>query len=80
MNEHKFATPDHPIHELIARRFSPYAYSDRSVSKEDLVSLFEAARWSASSYNEQPWSYFLATKDESAEFERLLSQTVSRIC
>lgn len=69
----KRATPDHPIHELIAQRWSPYAFSDRPVSEEDLRSLFEAARWAASSYNEQPWSYIVATKANPEEFERLLS-------
>ncbi|MGA3193273.1 MAG: nitroreductase family protein [Candidatus Bathyarchaeia archaeon] len=70
---HKQATPDHPIHELIARRWSPYAFAERAVSDDDLRSLFEAARWAASSYNEQPWSYVVATKADTAEFERLLS-------
>jgi nitroreductase len=73
MNDHKQATPNHPIHELIARRWSPYAFADRPVSDDDLRSLFEAARWAASSYNEQPWSYIVATKANSEEFERLLS-------
>ena len=43
------------------------------MSDDDLRSLFEAARWAASSYNEQPWSYIVATKANTAEFERLLS-------
>jgi nitroreductase len=73
MMTHKQATPDHPIHDLIARRWSPYAWADRAVSKEDLRSLFEAARWAASSYNEQPWSYLVATKAEPEEFAKLLS-------
>jgi nitroreductase len=73
MNGPKQATPEHPIHELIARRWSPYAFSDRAVAEEDLRSLFEAARWAASSYNEQPWSYLVATKANPQEFERLLS-------
>ncbi|HEV3025289.1 MAG TPA: nitroreductase family protein [Pirellulales bacterium] len=73
MNAQKQATPDHPIHELIARRWSPYAFSDRAVSDDDLRSLFEAARWAASSYNEQPWAYIAATKANLGEFERLLS-------
>ena len=54
MNMHKHASPDHPIHDLIARRWSPYAFAPRPVSEDDLRSLFEAARWAASSYNEQP--------------------------
>jgi nitroreductase len=66
-------TTDHPVHDLIAARWSPYAFADRPVSKADLLSLFEAARWAASSYNEQPWTYIVATKDDRAEFDRLLS-------
>lgn len=73
MDDHKQAKPDHPIHELIARRWSPYAFAERPVSDDDLRSLFEAARWAASSYNEQPWSYIVATRANPEEFERLLS-------
>jgi nitroreductase len=73
MNQPRQATPDHPIHELIARRWSPYALAGQPVPDDELRSLFEAARWAASSYNEQPWSYILATQAERAEFERLLS-------
>lgn len=73
MSTHKHAAPDHPIHELIARRWSPYAFADRPVSDDDLRSLFEAARWAASSYNEQPWSYIVATKADAAGFEQILS-------
>jgi nitroreductase len=73
MSTTKHAIPDHPIHDLLARRWSPYAFADRPVSEEDLRSLFEAARWAASSYNEQPWSYLVATKASPEDFERLLS-------
>jgi nitroreductase len=73
MNTAKQAKPDHSIHDLIAKRWSPYAFSDRAVSAEDLRSLFEAARWAASSYNEQPWRYIVATKANAAEFDRMLS-------
>jgi len=73
MNSVKTATPDHPVHELITRRWSPYAFADRPVSEDDLRSLFEAARWAQSSYNEQPWRYIVATKADPAEFARLLS-------
>jgi nitroreductase len=43
------------------------------VPRQDLLSLFEAARWAPSSYNEQPWSYLVATKENAEEYERLLS-------
>jgi nitroreductase len=39
----KMAEMDYPVHELIARRWSPYAFDDRPVSQSDLRSLFEAA-------------------------------------
>lgn len=67
------AKTEHPVHFLIANRWSPYAYSDRSVSNEELCSLLEAARWAPSSYNEQPWSYLVARKDQPEEFEKILS-------
>jgi nitroreductase len=69
----KRAKPDHPIHELLAARWSPYAFADRPVAEADLRSLFEAARWAASSYNEQPWSYIVATRDDREQYERVLS-------
>ncbi|HEY5658876.1 MAG TPA: nitroreductase family protein [Myxococcota bacterium] len=69
----KLAVTDHPVHALVKARWSPYAFSSRPVSHEDLRSLFEAARWAPSSYNEQPWRYIVATRDEPGEFERLLS-------
>ena len=69
----KKASTDYPIHELLAERWSPYGFEDRPVAQADLRSLFEAARWAASSYNEQPWSFFIATKEYPEEFARLLS-------
>ncbi|MEG4234454.1 nitroreductase family protein [Microcoleus sp. Pol11C3] len=69
----KKASTDYPIHEFLAERWSPYAFQDRPVSEVDLRSLFEAARWAASSYNEQPWSYIVATKDNPEHFQQLLS-------
>src|SRR5688500_15178854 len=69
----KKATTDHPIHELLAARWSPYAFADRPVAEADLRSLFEAARWAASSYNEQPWGYVVATKDQREQFQKVLS-------
>jgi nitroreductase len=73
MSSPKEARPDHPIHESFVKRWSPYAFSDRPVLDDDLRSLFEAARWSASSYNEQPWRYIVATRTDLPGFERLLS-------
>lgn len=64
---------DHPVHALITKRWSPYSFDSRSVPDEDLRSLFEAAHWAPSSYNEQPWNYIVAKKENPEEFQRLLS-------
>lgn len=46
--------PDFEINELIRKRWSPRAFSDKSVEVETLNRLFEAARWAPSSFNQQP--------------------------
>ena len=69
----KNAATDYPILQVLAERWSPYGFDDRPVPEADLCSLFEAARWAASSYNEQPWNYLVATKGNPQEFGRLLS-------
>jgi nitroreductase len=69
----KNASPDYPIHEPLAERWSPYAFDDRPVPAAEWRALFEAARWAPSSFNEQPWRYLVATKDDPEPFQRLLS-------
>lgn len=69
----KPAPADHPIHDLIAHRWSPRAFSDRPIEPVQLRSLFEAARWAPSSYNEQPWSFLIATHDDPDQYKKLLS-------
>lgn len=73
MNQVKKPTLDHPVHELVADRWSPSVWADRPVGSEDLRAVFEAARWAASAFNEQPWRYLVATRDDAKAFERLLS-------
>lgn len=73
MSEIKKANLDHPVHEIIARRWSPYSYADKMVGADDLRSIFEAARWAASAFNEQPWRYLVALKENPEAFEKLLS-------
>ena len=40
------------VHDLIRGRWSPHAFSNRTVEGDKLLSLLEAARWAASSYKE----------------------------
>lgn len=68
----KQAATDHPVHEFIVKRWSPRAFSDKPVPPDVLRSLFEAARWAASSYNDQPWSYVVATKGDKENFSKML--------
>jgi nitroreductase len=69
----RLAPADFPIHELIAKRWSPRAFSDKPVDAATIKRLLEAARWSPSSYGEQPWAFFVATKDQPEDYAKLLS-------
>ena len=68
----KVATPDHDILDALRHRWSPRAFSDQPVEAEKLLQVLEAARWAASSYNEQPWRFVLATREKPEQYERLL--------
>ena len=57
------ASTDHPVSEIIARRWSARAFSTRPVEFSKLLSILEAARWAPSSRNEQPWRYIVFTSD-----------------
>ena len=69
----KPAVSAYPIHELLRRRWSPLAFSGRMVEPEKLQSLFEAARWAPSCFNEQPWNFVVCTSDSPEDHERLVS-------
>jgi len=64
------------IHELLARRWSPRAFSPRPVESAKLAHLFEAARWAPSSYNAQPWAFIVATRKDAEGYNRMLSTLV----
>jgi nitroreductase len=51
------------INPIILNRWSPRSMTDEKLSYEELMSLFEAARWSPSSANSQPWRFIYATRD-----------------
>ena len=72
----KSAETSAPIHDLIRERWSPRAFSSRHVEKEKLRSLFEAARWAASSYNAQPWYFIVATKEDPENYKKILDSFV----
>lgn len=63
---HNIADTDHEIFALLKQRWSPRAFRKEHISDENLEKIFEAARWSASSNNEQPWRFIYANKGSEA--------------
>jgi nitroreductase len=61
--------PDYPIDQEFLKRWSPRSISNKNFTEKDLMSLFEAARWSPSSSNIQPWRFLYALKG-SKEWDR----------
>jgi len=60
----KDARTRYPVNEISRTRWSPRAFADKPVEKEKLQSIFEAARWSASSSNQQPWRFMIGFKND----------------
>ncbi len=52
------------VDDLIRRRWSPRTYADKEVPAAELKRLFEAARWAASSSNEQPWRFLVGRRGD----------------
>jgi len=67
----KPADTDHPVHDLIRERWSPRALSPQPVEREKVQSLFEAARWAPSAFNEQPWAFVVAAKEDGEAWTKL---------
>jgi nitroreductase len=66
---------NYPILDLIKQRWSTRAYTPTPLSDDDLNTLFEAARWAASCFNEQPWRFVYA-KHGTENFKKLLTGLV----
>lgn len=49
---------EYPINTLIQKRKSIRSFTEKPIEDNVILSLFEAARWSFSSGNEQPWNFF----------------------
>lgn len=58
----------HDINPVFASRWSPYAFDPkRDVSEGDLQAIFEAARWTMSAFNAQPWRYIVGVRGRGQE-------------
>ena len=58
--------PEYKINSLFVNRWSPRSMSREELNDEGIMSLFEAARWAPSSFNNQPWRFIYAKKKYSA--------------
>jgi len=65
VNQLKIAPPVGGVLPIFHTRWSPRSFSHREVAPIDLVRVFEAARWAASSYNEQPWRFLVGDRNSS---------------
>jgi nitroreductase len=59
----QYRTADSPIEPLFIRRWSPRAMSGEPISEQEMLTLFEAARWAPSTFNEQEWRFLYARRD-----------------
>lgn len=71
--EIKRAQAEYPVLNVLEQRWSPYSLADKPVSREDLLAMFEAARWAPSSYNDQPWRYIVALREDQETYQKILS-------
>jgi nitroreductase len=61
-----------PLNDLLNNRWSPRAFSGKPIEPLKIVSIFEAARWSPSSANEQPWHFIVAAKEDSRVYDAIV--------
>jgi nitroreductase len=64
MNSEKSANTIYPVNDLSKTRWSPRAFAGKPVEKEKIRSILEAARWSPSSGNEQPWRFMIGFRED----------------
>jgi nitroreductase len=63
---------DYAVSDVIRNRWSPYRFEPREVEDGKLLQCLEAARWAASSFNDQPWFWIIARRQDTAAFERMI--------
>ncbi len=68
-------TSEYPINPLILSRWSPRSMTGEELGDDDIMPLFEAARWAPSSFNNQPWRFIYA-KRNTEHWDRLFNLLV----
>jgi nitroreductase len=68
-------TNDHDIHPLLKQRWSPRAFDERPVDDGKIRNILEAARWSPSASNIQPWVFFVGFKGDET-YDKIMNTLV----
>jgi nitroreductase len=72
MSEVRQNPVEHPVPEAIRLRWSPVAFVPEPMDDATLHAVFEGARWAASAFNEQPWRFVVARRQDEARFSSML--------
>ena len=64
--------PEAGVNKLFYQRWSPRTFKSTPIPKESLRVIFDAARWTPSCYNEQPWLFITSTEKTHHTFVNLL--------
>jgi len=75
VNHLKQAPAAEGVLPAVLGRWSARSFAGRDVSPTDLRKVFEAARWAASSYNEQPWRFLVGTRN-SMTYKKIFSTLI----
>jgi nitroreductase len=72
MSQANNRTADHSIDSMFIERWSPRSFTGEAMPEADLMSIFEAVRWTPSASNTQPWRFIYGTHG-TAEFDKIAS-------
>src|SRR5438094_3448394 len=68
--------PDYDILPLFLNRWSPRSMTGETLEDDELLALFEAARWAPSSFNAQLWRFIIARRQNKSEWDRFVGLLV----
>lgn len=72
-------TPEAEVNPIFLERWSPRAFSSKSIEDEKMHIIFEAARWAPSCFNEQPWKFLVAKDQQNLEVFRSILASKNQI-
>ncbi len=61
------------LHPVLSTRYSPRSFDERPVEYEKIQLLMQAAQSAPSCFNQQPWQYIIASKEDSQEYDKMLN-------